>query len=183
MLMRDTINGYGTVSRVFHWLSAIAIIALFALGWWMVELPYYSPYRNSAPDLHRSAGIVLLIGIIARFLWRISSVKPSDADLTPFERRSVRLVHWGFYPLLLALSVSGYLIATPDGRPIDVFGIFTVPSVIQQPGLEDAAGWAHWGLAYGVMALAALHTAAALKHHFIDKKDILTRMWSGPPRA
>ena len=181
MLIRDTREGNGLVSRAFHWVTAAAIVGMFALGWWMVGLNYYSPYHNSAPDLHRSVGILLLIALALRFVWRIANVKPTDSDLTPFEQRAAVLVHWGFYPLLLALSISGYLIATPDGRPVDVFGLFSVPSVIQQQGLEDLAGLVHRVLAYTVIGLAALHTAAALKHHFIDRKSILTRMWSGPP--
>lgn len=183
MLMRDTSTGYGAVSRLFHWLMAVAIFALFGLGWWMVELTYYSPYYKSAPDLHRSVGIMLLIALVARFVWRVANEKPSDSELTPFERKASHLVHWGFYPLLFALMISGYLISTPDGRPIEVFGLFDVPSLIQRKGLEDTAGWIHWGLAYGVMALAAIHSGAALKHHIIDKHTTLTRMWSGPPPA
>lgn len=183
MQIFDTSAGYGSVSRIFHWVTAVAIVALFALGWWMVGLSYYSPYYNSAPDLHRSAGIVLLIALVIRFVWRAANVKPSDAGLKPFEQRAANLVHWGFYPLLFALMISGYLIATPDGGPIDVFGLFEVPSIIQAKGLETTAGSIHEWLSYAVMALAALHTGAALKHHFIDKKPTLTRMWSGPPKS
>ena len=182
MPVQNTATGYGSVSRAFHWLMALAIFAMFGLGWWMVDLSYYSPYYKSAPDLHRSVGLVLLVVLLARLAWRAVNVKPDDAELRPFERRAAHLVHWGFYVILLVLMISGYLISTPDGRPIEVFGLFNVPSLIQHKGLEDTAGWIHWGLAYGVMALAAVHSAAALKHHFIDKHATLTRMWSGPPQ-
>jgi cytochrome b561 len=181
MRVKDTPAGYGIVSRLFHWLMAVAVFGLFGLGWWMVELDYYSPYYVSAPDFHRSAGILVFIALLARVVWRVMNVKPGDADLTPVERKASRFVHFSFYPLLIALSISGYLISTPDGRAIDVFGLFSVPSIIQQKGLEDSAGWAHWALAYIVIALGTIHTLAALKHHFIDKGTSLTRMWSGPP--
>ena len=166
-----------------HWLMAVAIFAVFGLGWWMVGLDYYSPYYNSAPDLHRSVGILLLIALVFRILWRVFNIKPSDAELTPFERRASHIVHLSFYPLLVVLLLSGYFISTPDGRPIDVFGLFSVPSIIQQKGLADLAGLVHRVLAYAVMILAAVHTVAALKHHFKDHSSVLTRMWSGPPRA
>lgn len=163
-----------------HWLMAAAIFAMFGLGWWMTDLDYYSPYYTSAPNLHRSVGIVLLAALVLRFGWRVSNIKPDDAELSPFERKASHLVHWGFYPLLLALMISGYFISTPDGRPIDVFGLFSVPSLVKQKGLEDTAGYIHWALAYFVIALAVVHAAAALKHHVKDKSSILTRMWSGP---
>ena len=181
MVIKDTSDGYGLVSRLFHWLMALAIFGLFGLGWWMVGLDYYSAYYHSAPDLHRSAGILLLIALAARIVWRSINVKPQDDELTRLERRASRLVHLGFYPLLLALMLSGYFISTPDGRAIDVFGLFSVPSIVQQKGLADTAGLVHRVLAYVVMAVAAVHTIAALKHHFVEKSSILTRMWSGPP--
>jgi cytochrome b561 len=181
MVIKDTPAGYGLVSRLFHWLMAIAIFALFGLGWWMVGLDYYSPYYHSAPDLHRSAGVLLLVALLLRGVWRLMNVKPSDAELTPFERMASRIVHAGFYPLLLALMLSGYFISTPDGRGIDVFGLFSVPSIVQQKGLADLAGLTHRMLAYTVMAVAAVHAIAALKHHFSTGSTILTRMWFGPP--
>jgi cytochrome b561 len=181
MLIKDTAAGYGIVSRLFHWLMALAILAMFGLGWWMVGLDYYSPYYVSAPDLHRGAGIILLIALALRIAWRISNVKPVDAELTPFEQTASHAVHLGFYPLLLALMISGYLISTPEGRAIDVFGLFSVPSIIQQKGLSDSAGLAHRWLAYGVMAVVAVHTVAALKHYCAGQRAVMTRMWSGPP--
>ena len=181
MLMRDTLAGYGLVSRLTHWLMAIAIFAMFGLGLWMVDLDYYSPYYNSAPALHKSVGILLLIALVLRFGWRIANVKPDDGNLGPLERVASRAVHWGFYPLLLALMVSGYLISTADGRPIEVFGWFSVPSPGENKGLEDTAGAAHTYLAYLTIALATVHAVGAFKHHLIDRKNTLTRMWSGSP--
>ncbi len=183
MVIKDTATGYGVVSRLFHWLMALAIFALFALGWWMVGLDYYSSYYHSAPDLHCSAGILLLIALVLRMVWRGFNTKPTDEELTPMERRASHAVHIGFYPLLLALMLSGYFISTPDGRAIDVFGWFQVPSLIQEKGLADSAGFAHRWLAYAVMAVAGVHTVAALRHHFGAHSTILTRMWSGPPKA
>jgi cytochrome b561 len=182
MLLKDTVEGYGLVSRLFHWLMALVFFALFVLGWWMVGLDYYSPYYHSAPDLHRSAGILLLIALLFRIIWRTINIKPADPELSPLERRAAHAVHLAFYPLLLLLMISGYFISTPDGRPIDVFGLFKVPSLVQEKGLSDTAGLAHRWLAYAALALAGLHTVAALKHHFADRNKVLTRMWSGPQK-
>jgi len=183
MDIRDTVDGYGIVSRLFHWVMALAIVAMFALGLWMVGLDYYSPYYNSAPDLHRSVGILLLIALIIRWLWRASNIQPRDDELSPFEQKASYAAHWGFYVLLLALMVSGYLISTADGQSIDVFGWFKVPALVHTPGLETPSGKVHRILAWGVIALAAVHSLAALKHHFVDRSTILQRMWSGPRAA
>lgn len=180
MHIRDTLDGYGLISRLFHWLMAIAIFAMFILGLWMVGLDYYSPYYNSAPDIHRSVGMILLFTLVVRVLWRAINVRPSDAELLPLERKASFAVHWGLYLLLFALLISGYLISTADGAPVSVFGWFDVPALTKMTGLETTAGNVHRILAYAVIALAAIHALAALKHHFLDRSDILARMWSGP---
>lgn len=182
MYIRDTSQGYGVVSRLFHWLMAVAIFGMFGLGVWMVRLDYYSPYYNAAPDFHRSFGILLLIALLVRWVWRAANPKPSAEGLTPLEQKISYAVHWGFYVLLLGLMISGYLITTPDGQPINVFGWFDVPSLVQMRGLEDRAGYVHRLVAYVVIALAAVHSLAALKHHYFDRSNVLRRMWSGPPR-
>jgi cytochrome b561 len=180
MLIRDVTSGYGIVTRLMHWLMAVAIVAMFILGVWMRELDYSSPYYNLAPDIHRSAGMLLLFLLVLRFVWRLANVKPDDAELSRFEARVSKIVHAGFYPLMFALMVSGYMISTADGQPISVFGWFDVPSLIQGEGQEDAAGLVHEVLAYATIALSAVHAIAALKHHFVDQNHILTRMWRGP---
>jgi cytochrome b561 len=183
MALRDTHAGFGFVTRALHWIMALVIAAMFALGYWMVGLDYYSPYYVSAPDLHRSVGIVLLVALLARWGWRLINTNPADDELSKFERVASKIVQRSFYPLLLAVTISGYLISTSEGRGIDVFGLFTVPAVILSKGTSDTAGYIHRILSYITIALAALHTAAALKHHFVDRSHILTRMWSGPPKS
>jgi cytochrome b561 len=182
MLLRDTATGYGLVTRLLHWLMAAGIIGLFVLGWWMVGLDYYSPYYTSAPHIHKSLGMILLFLLFARFAWRLANPRPDDSELTPLERRMAPLVHWGLYPLMLVLMVSGYLIPTAEGQPIDVFGIISVPALMTGENLEDTAGLIHEYAAYVIMIVVFFHTAAALKHHFHDKTSILKRMWSGPSR-
>jgi cytochrome b561 len=183
MQIRDTPRGYGLISRILHWGMAAALFALFGLGWWMTGLDYYSPYYKSAPDLHRSAGILFLAALLLRAGWRLANVKPGGAGLSPFERRAARIVHTAFYPLLLILALSGYLISTADGRAIDVFGWFKVPAILEWPGLEDTAGLLHKWIAYAVVSLALIHAAAAVKHRIAGQGPSRHRMWSGPGPA
>jgi cytochrome b561 len=179
----DTKTGYGLLTRLLHWIMALGIVALFALGLWMVTLSYVSPYYTIAPDIHRSVGMLLLFLLVLRFGWRLANPKPALSELSPLERRLAPIVHWGFYPLLFALMASGYLISTADGRPIEVFDWFSVPALVRRKGLEDTAGDIHEILAWVTIGLVVLHAAASLKHHFVDRNTVLKRMWSGPPSA
>lgn len=180
MRITDNNRNYGVVTWGLHWVMFLAMLAVFGLGLWMVDLDYYSPYYNVAPDIHRSVGMLLLFALVFRFAWRIVNRKPSDEELSRYERIASHVVHWGFYPLILALLITGYLISTAEGEPISVFGWFSVPATMQSPGQADWAGYIHLLLAWITMAIVAVHAAAALKHHFVDRSRILTRMWSGP---
>ena len=182
MHVRDTAAGYGLPTRILHWGMAVAIVGMYVLGLWMVDLNYYSPYYQTAPDIHRSVGMLLLIMLVGRFVWRLVNDKPSDAELSPYERYAAIIVHWGFYPLLFALMVSGYLMSTADGRPLEVFNWFSVPAIIHDKPMEKTAGELHELLADITMVLVLVHAVASLKHHFIDRSSVLARMWSGPSK-
>ena len=124
MNYRNTKSGYGFIARLLHWSMAVAIFGMLALGYWMMTLTYVSPYYKTCPDLHRSIGLVLLGLLIFRLVWKLINKSPDTSDLTPLEHNGSALLHWGFYGLLLAIMIMGYLISTLDGRSISVFGLF-----------------------------------------------------------
>jgi len=179
MDIKNTKHGYGVAARFLHWFMALAIFAMFGLGLWIDSLSLYNPWYKTAPFLHKSFGIMLFFMLVARLLWRLVNPQPDDSHLTRTEQVLSHVTHIGFYVLLVVLMIAGYLISTAGGRPIEVFNLFSVPSFYQQKGLEDVAGFVHEILAFGIIGLAVVHAAAALKHHFIDRDVTLTRMWRG----
>lgn len=176
--MQNTQTEYGYASIFFHWLTAFSIFALFALGYYMVDLTYYHTWYKTAPALHKSIGILLFILMVLRLFWRTKQVTPDHlTSHSNFERKAGKLIHSTLYALIFMVMLSGYLISTADGRGIEVFELFVIPgfgSFFENQ--EDLAGLVHKWLAYGLIALALLHTLAALKHHFIDKDNTLNRM-------
>jgi len=171
-------SAYGIVPIVIHWLSAAVILAMFCLGFWMVDLDYYSSWYRRAPDIHKSVGILFAVVFAVRLVLRIATPTPVPvAGTTVWESLASRAMHRLFYFLIACLLTAGYLISTADGRPISVFGWFEVPATITAiPDQEDQAGEIHWYLALTVVILAALHALAALKHHFFDHDATLRRM-------
>ncbi|RED50740.1 cytochrome b [Aestuariispira insulae] len=176
MALKNTKDQYGSVAKWMHWISALTIIGLFALGLWMRSLSYYDPWYKDGPDLHRSIGVVLAVLILARLVWRWMNPQPHDPAHARWERVVASWTHGLFYVLLFALFIAGFLISTADGRSMDVFGLFSIPSVIKQAGLEKTAGEIHEILAFTVIGLAVFHVIGALKHHVIDKDRTLLRM-------
>jgi len=176
MMWCDTYDSYGLISISLHWLVAAAVMGLFVLGLWMVELGYYHPWYQRAPDIHRSVGVLLFALMLARVAWRYTNPRPETIGSVT-ERNAAAWMHRLMHALMYLLVLSGYLISTADGRGIDVFGLFSVPASVS--GLHkqaDIAGEVHELLAFTLIALTILHVLAALKHHLVDRDQTLKRM-------
>ena len=178
MRWRNDQAHWGAVSITLHWLSALAVFGLFILGLWMTGLGYYDSWYQKAPSIHKGIGALLFIITAARLAWLPAVGRPTElTGYTPHERLAARFAHLVLYLLLFGVMVSGYFISTADGRPLEIFDWFAVPATISGlDGQEDIAGTVHLILAIALIMLAAIHTAAALKHHFIDRDSTLLRM-------
>ena len=174
------IHVYHWSARLVHWLSALTVVCLFALGLWMVGLDYYSPWYQTAPNWHRSIGILLAIFTCLRLLLYVLPRPTAIASHSALERRLAACVKMLLLLLMFSLFLSGYFISTAAGDPIYVFDWFTVPAILEFEKLEELAGDVHFYLAWSVIVLASLHGVAALKHHFIDKDITLKRMTFNP---
>ncbi|NYS61285.1 cytochrome b [Vreelandella salicampi] len=175
-MWRNTHSGWGIISIALHWMSAVAIIGLFILGWWMTGLGYYDPWYNQAPWIHRSIGVLLLLFTLLRLVWRLFQPTP-HAEGGRLEALAAHAGHIVLYVLLLSVMVSGYLISTAKGSGISVFGWFEVPALVHDlPNQASLAGSVHWYSALALIVLAAGHALAALKHHFIDHHKTFVRM-------
>ena len=176
--MFNTLDRFGLVTILLHWLMAIAVIGLFGLGWYMVDLTYYDALYKTLPFIHKSIGIIFGLLLILRFVWKAINVKPAFEDgLSRFELLAAKAAHLGLYGMMILIVISGYLISTADNSSISVFDVFDVPATITSiPEQEDIAGLVHEYLGYGIISLTVLHAAAAMKHHFIDKDNTLRKM-------
>ena len=177
VIWRNTAQGYGLIQIVVHWSMVVLVAVLLPLGLWMTGLDYYDPWYNRGPDLHRSIGVMLGLVLLLRWFARLMQVSPAPIAHHEWEILAARATHGLLYLLPLLLVVSGYLISTADGRPVDVFGWFEIPATLH--GIEhqeDIAGDVHFALAMVLLGVIAVHTAAALYHHLIVKDDTLRRM-------
>jgi len=172
-------SGYNNLSVSLHWLMALMVFGLFAVGFWMVDLTYYSSWYKTAPYWHKSVGIILAMLLILRIIWRLKSGKPAPlASHSTTTVKMAALAHVALYLLLLTIVLTGYLISTADGRGIEVFSWFEVPGLGELfKEQADIAGALHKWFAYGLMVLVAFHALGAIKHHVIDKDATLKRMW------
>jgi cytochrome b561 len=176
-MLKNTDEQFGLISTYIHWVSAVMVFSLFALGFWMVDLNYYSEWYRDAPYYHKAFGLTLFLLTLVRIVWKLNNKAPKDLGNKKVEHKLAKLAHLALYGLLLLIMFSGYLISTADGRGIELFNLFTVPSMGELfVNQEDLAGEVHEIAAYTIMAMVVLHVLAALKHHFIDKDETIKRI-------
>ena len=178
MLFTNTRLHFGLFTRLLHWLIAILILGLIWLGWYMVDLTYYDKWYNASLHYHKSLGILALALAMVKLGWHVYTPAPGSlADLQPWEKTGARLMHYLLWGMMLLIPVSGYLISTSAGKPIQLFNWFAIPALVDvDEELRELAIDVHFYLAYATLFLAAGHAGAALKHHFINRDDTLKRM-------
>ena len=177
-MLKDSASGYGLITIVLHWLTAILVIFLFGLGLYMTSLDYYSPWYHKGPALHVSLGLLLLALMILRILWRSGNQNPSA--LAGIDRRTLlaaTAVKVVLYVLIFTLCISGYLITTAEGQAANFFDLLGVPATLQLSAANvDLIGEVHEYCAWSLVIIASLHGVAALFHHFVKKDRTLLRM-------
>lgn len=168
---------YTAVAVAFHWLLALLLVGVFGFGLYMVELPF-SPARLKQYNWHKWAGITILVLSAVRLLWRLSHRPPALPPGMPAWQRTVSHgLHGLMYLLFFAVPLAGWAYSNATGFPVVVWGLVPLPDLVaRDESLAAALKALHRALAYGLAACVALHLAAALKHHFIDRDGLIGRM-------
>ena len=177
MPIKNTKTRFGLITISLHWIMAILIIGLLALGLYMVALPI-SIQKLKLYGWHKELGFLVLFLVIFRITWRLGNLMP-ELELPWLEKIAARSMHWALYIFMFAMPLTGWLITSAAALPVSFFGLFTVPNLIA-PNEQYRVLFElfHEYLGYALIAAISLHTAAALKHHFINKDTILRRMLS-----
>lgn len=171
-------KSYSPIAKFLHWGVAICVLTIIPVGILMnMELPFSGPLYN----FHKSLGIVILLLMTWRILYRISAGAPAaEPTLAPWQKTASSAVHGLLYVTLLAMPILGYLANSAygeHGTATPFFGLFNIPPAIApNEALANTLFRIHKYLGFGVAGLAALHIAAALQHYFIIKDGVLQRM-------
>jgi cytochrome b561 len=181
MTWKNTADRWGPVSQLLHWLIVLLVLVLAIVGLTMGELPK-TPKYFWVYTLHKSVGITVLALVLVRIGWRLYAGAPRPVPGTPtWQARIASLTHFLLYALLLAMPLSGWLYDSASGlRPFRWFGMVLVPKLSgPNEGLSDLAHDAHELLFWVLVALVALHAAAAFYHHLFQHDATLSRMLPG----
>lgn len=178
-MFKNTASTYGLISRIFHWVISIMLITMLIVGFYMTEMEI-SDQKWQIYAMHKSTGTILLVLIILRILWRLISISPDLPNTVGYlEKIGYKIGIKAMYLLMLLMPITGMLMTLYSGRPISVYGLFTIPSFEANKDFAKIFNQIH---DYGAIILASaagLHTLIALYHHFIVKDRLLHRMIIG----
>ena len=167
---------YTTLAIVLHWVLALALILSFSVGLYMADLPL-SPQRVKLFNWHKWAGITILTLSLLRLLWRLTHRPPAEIPMPRWQLRASRWTHGALYILFFAVPLAGWAYSSAAGFPVVWFGVLPLPDFVSpDKALAEALKTLHSALAWALAALAVVHVGGALKHQFIDRDNLLSRM-------
>lgn len=172
---------YSTVAIVMHWLLALVILCIFAVGVYMSDLPI-SPQRLKLYNYHKWAGICFLALTTLRLLWRLTHRPPAlpasiELAMPNWQSKAYHATHFALYALFFVVPLIGWAYSSAAGFPVVLFGVLPLPDFMAvdkefAKSIKDV----HSIAAFSLISLAGLHVAAAIKHHFYDKDGLISRM-------
>lgn len=171
-------DSYTRTAIAMHWLIALLIVCGFALGWVMTDIPGFTPTKLKYFSWHKWIGCTVFALAVLRILWRATHVAPPMPRRMPhWQKVAANLVHVLLYVLMIAIPASGYLYSSAANIPVVYLGIVPLPRIIApNPELKVIFKAVHIALNYSLLGLVALHVVAAVKHQWVDRDGLLSRM-------
>ncbi len=178
MPVRSTPTDWGAVTRLFHWGMLLLFVGIVSVGFYMTDLPL-GPKKLKIYALHKSIGLTLLGLAVLRLLWRLSERRPVSPPMPAWQERAAVATHVLLYVLMFVIPLSGWLYNSAAGFPLQWFHVVNLPALASaDPGLKVLAKQVHVAGVVTLIAIVALHAAAAFKHHFVDRDRTLLAMVS-----
>lgn len=177
MSLKNTDTSYGSVTKFLHWIVALSVIALLIVGFIMNDIQDKA-LKMQVYNLHKLIGLTVLILMLIRLGWRLLNIQPGyPASIPNWEKKAARGIHDLLYLALIVMPLSGWIMSTAAGHPPHLGAwLLNAPWVPASKEIAHFAATIHSIFAWVIPGVVILHIAAAVKHHIIDKNDVLIRM-------
>lgn len=172
-----TPSRYTRTAIALHWLIALALLGAFAVGLYLQTLPL-TPVKLKIISWHKWAGVTIFLAVLVRLAWRLTHQPPAPpTGLPAWQHHAAEWTHRLLYVLMVAIPLSGWLMSSAKGFPTVWFGLVQLPDLLaKDAALGDFLKSVHAVLNFTLAALVFAHVGAALKHHLIDRDEVLGRM-------
>jgi cytochrome b561 len=176
MPFRNTKRAWGSLSKGFHWLIVLLIINQWLIAERADELKGLAKLQALA--WHKSLGMTVLMLAVLRLAWRLMNPSPElTTETRRWERVLANISHFLLYALIFAMPLTGWMMSSAKNYPVSWFRLLQFPDLVapSEQTFHQMHDLHH--LLFNVLVgVALLHVAGALKHHFIDRNDVLKRM-------
>jgi cytochrome b561 len=176
MTVRNSTTAWGSVSKAVHWIIVLLIVNQWVIAERADDLTGLAKLK--ALGYHKSFGMTILMLAVIRLVWRLSNPVPDlTAETRPWERVLAKISHVLLYALIFAMPLTGWLMSSAKTYSVSWFNLFAFPNLVgKNEHLYELTHELHEVLFNVLVAVAVLHALGALKHHFIDRNDVLKRM-------
>ncbi len=168
---------YSLSARWLHWSIAGLLLVQIPLAWYMVDLPL-GPDKLEKYTWHKSLGMLLFaLGVIRLVRGLVGSRPPLPVDTPRYQKILARTVQVLLYLVIVIMPISGWLMSSAADVPVKLFGLLTLPPLIApDKALVEVFEEIHEAQAFALLTLVSLHFLGALKHHFINRDNVLHTM-------
>lgn len=179
--MTTAIKTYSAPQRVLHWLSALVVLTTIPAGIIMIQQGLSRPISDALFLYHKNAGVIILMLVSARIVYRFVRPAPRLPDTVPsWQRVLSHSVHMLLYVLLLVMAISGYVRVTAGGFPLEILDSLGIGRPVPRSDtIAATAKSIHYYVRYPLITLIALHIAAAVYHAVVLRDGVFSRMWRG----
>lgn len=168
---------YTRIAMLLHWVTVVLVAALFAVAWFMVELPK-GPARSYYFALHKSLGLCALVLLCARVAWRVGHRPPPlPVHLASWQAQLARGVHGSFYVLLVLQPISGYLSSSFSGYATRWFGLPLPAWGWGDAPLNELFTELHVLCSTALLVLIGVHVTGFVSHLLTGDRTLSRRMW------
>ena len=169
---------YGTTAKIFHWLIVALLIVQYLIGWLMPDIHGGAP--GTPMILHISFGMVILLLIVLRLVWRLTHPVAPDSSLPAWQRLASEGLHWSLYVAVLGTTMTGWLFASFRGWSVSLFYFLPLPMLAgaSRSGAQAIDGW-HQIAEWSLLAAIGCHVASAFVHLLVYHDRIMHRMLPG----
>lgn len=174
---RSAPASYDAVYKTLHWVI-VALVAIQFFTKLVSPKTFAGVTEDGLNAWHVAVGPTILLLMLVRFAWRLThQPPPPPRDLAPALRLLSRATHWAFYALLIAVPILGWVSASGYGVRPSLLGLIPLPTLAaQSKSLGESVGGVHRVLAWGLLAVIALHICGAMYHALAKEDGVFKRM-------